>query len=505
MKFKLIVSSIFFIAVFFSAEAQTSKKPNVIVVLADDVGVGDISHYRRLHKGNVILETPNIDKLATEGMYFTQAHAPAALCTTSRYSIMTGNNNYRSPNPWGVWSGYAQSSISKEQVTLGRAMKAANYNTAFIGKWHLGTSFSTKNDADKVFVASRNKTSLNVDITKIKDFGPKQSGFDYSVTLPSGIQNEPYSIYENDKWLPLKSTSEIALIDAVYMKSIGAVLDKKMGLGDSNWEPKKIGPILANKAVKYIAENSKKDKPFFMYYCSQAVHTPHMAAEELNGVKIAGTTPSNHMDMIKELDVQVGMLVEELKKQGVYENTLIIFTSDNGGLHVDGDTWNAHHEPSDIYRGAKNDPYEGGHRVPFIAVWPKQVKKNQISNTPLLGSDILATIAAVGDFNIPKGEALDSYNLLPILENKEKKHQRNHLMVQGGSGKEVIIIEDGWKLIIQVDKRDKTNKTRTPIALFDLNTNEREDERYNFINNSKYKKKVQALFNSYNATRDGNI
>lgn len=485
-----------------NSQNKENSRPNVIVVLADDIGVGDISHYRRLHKGKVILETPNIDNLASQGMYFTKAHAPAALCATSRYSIMTGNNNYRSPLPWGVWSGYAQSVISKKQPTLGRVMKNANYNTAFIGKWHLGTSFAKKSDPNEIFAATRNKTSLNIDITKIKNFGPQQSGFDYSVTLPSGIQNEPYAIYENDNWLPLKKTSEIALIDRVYMESIGAVLDKKMGLGDSNWQPSEIGPILAKKAVKYIANNSNKEKPFFMYYCSQAVHTPHLAAEELDGVKIAGTTPSRHIDMIKELDVQLGMLVKELKKQGVYDNTLIIFTSDNGGLHTDGNSWNARHYPNDIYRGCKNDPYEGGHRVPFIASWPKEIKAGQDNNTLILGTDILSTIAAVANSKLTENEALDSYNLLPLFTNKEKKHSRNHIMIQGGSQREVMIIEKDWKLIIQIDKKDKTNKKRTPIALFNLKTNDTEDERFNFVDNKKYRKKVAYLLNKYNETRD---
>jgi arylsulfatase A-like enzyme len=289
------------------------------------------------------------------------------------------------------------------------------------------------------------------------------------------------------------------------MESIGAILDKKEGLGDSNWMPSKIGPILANKAVNYISKNANKEKPFFMYYCSQAVHTPHMAAGELNGVKVAGTTPSRHLDMIKELDIQVGMMVEELKKQGIYENTLIVFTSDNGGLHVDGDAWNARHEPSSIYRGCKNDPYEGGHRVPFIAVWPNEIKANQVSKTPVLGMDILSTIAAAAQYKIPKNEVLDSYNLLPILKNKEKKHTRNHLMIQGGSQREVIIIEKEWKLIIQIDKKDKTNKKRTPIALFNLKTNDTEDERFNFIYNKKYSKKVKELLEKYSKTRDSGV
>lgn len=491
---------------FLGTVVQAQKKPNVIVILADDLGVGDISSYRRLHTNQIILETPNIDKLSAEGVQFTNAHAPAALCATSRYSIMTGLNCYRSPLPWGVWSAYSKSVIDANQLTLPRLMKQANYATAFFGKWHMGTSFAEKGKPNSVYESSKNEIDTNVDISKIIDGGPTQIGFDYSVTLPAGIQSVPYAIYENDAWLPLKSTSKIQLIDEAFMSAIGIELEKKPGYGDSNWSPKEIGPLLVSKAVSYIAENAKKKEPFFMYYCSQAVHTPHTPIDELNGVKIAGTTPSKHMDMIKELDVQVGMLINELKKQGVNENTVIIFTSDNGGLHVDGETWNAHHEPSDIYRGAKNDPYEGGHRVPFIVSWPSKIKGNQQQNIPVLGLDIMATIASIsGQKHYEKQKMLDSYNLLPVVLNEKDASNRPFLMVQGGSQKEVMIIEDNWKLIIQVDKKDKTDMTRTPVALFDLATNPTEDEQLNLIHEINHKNKVLNLLNTYNKARDGKL
>nr|WP_320120364.1 arylsulfatase [uncultured Marinifilum sp.] len=491
------------LSIFVSNNSFADKKPNVIVILADDLGVGDVSNYRRMHTNQIILETPNIDRLATSGIKFTNAHAPAALCATSRYGIMTGNSCYRSSLPWGVWGGYTKSVIRPDQLTLGRLMKQANYNTAFFGKWHLGTTFNRKDNPNKEYVPNKKKKIEDeVDITRIVASGPNQNGFDYSFNLPSGIQNVPYAAYENDKWHPLTKESTIAVIDKEYMASLDLELDKKEGLGDSNWEPRKIGPLLVNKAVDYISKNANKKEPFFMYYCSQAVHTPHSAAKELNGVKIAGTTPSRHMDMIKELDVQVGMIVEALKEQGIYENTVLVFTSDNGGLHVDGDTWNSHHEPSDIYRGCKNDPYEGGHRVPFIVSWPDEIKANQNSNQPILGLDIMATLAAITKQKISEEVAQDSYNLLPVLKNKKGAKTHPYLMVQAGSHKEVIIIDKGWKLIIQVDKKDKTNKTRTPIALFDLNKNEKEDERYNLVNDKKHQKKLKYLFNKYNDTRD---
>ncbi|BAX81124.1 sulfatase family protein [Labilibaculum antarcticum] len=493
----------FLLSIFAWSNSFADKRPNVIVILADDLGVGDVSNYRRMHTNQIILETPNIDKLANSGMKFTNAHAPAALCATSRYAIMTGNSCYRSTLPWGVWGGYSKSVIKPDQLTLGRLMKQADYQTAFLGKWHLGTTFNRKDNPNVEYVPNKKKKIEDeVDITRIVASGPNQNGFDYSFNLPSGIQNVPYAAYENDKWFPLTKESKIAIIDQEYMASLDLELDKKEGLGDSNWEPRKIGPLLVNKAVDYIKGHANKKEPFFMYYCSQAVHTPHSAAKELNGVKIAGTTPSRHMDMIKELDVQVGMIVDELKEQGIYENTVLIFTSDNGGLHVDGDTWNSHHEPSDIYRGCKNDPYEGGHRVPFIVTWPKEIKAKQSTEQPILGLDIMATLAAITDQNISADVAMDSYNLLPVLQNTKGAKTHPFLMVQGGSHKEVIIIDEGWKLIIQMDKKDKTDKIRTPIALFDLNNNEKEDERYNLINDKKYQDKIEYLFKKYNDTRD---
>jgi arylsulfatase A-like enzyme len=503
MKFRTSLLLAVFLGITISASSQKEKKPNIIVVLADDVGVGDISKYRRMHNPKIILETPNIDRLAESGMMFTNAHAPASLCATSRYSIMTGNYNFRSPLPWGVWGGYSKGVFTPETLTLGRLMKKANYETAFIGKWHLGTTFKEKNNSNKTFVSPRGKKiNLNVDISKIASDGPAQNGFDYSFTLPSGIQNVPYAAYENDQWFPLHENSLIGLIDKSYAARMGFTFGKKEGLGDSMWNPSQIGPLIANKAVSYIKDKAHKDKPFFMYYCSQAVHSPHFAPEELDGIKIKGTTPSKHLDMVKELDVQIKMMVDELKRQGIYENTVFIFTSDNGGLHVDGATWDARHEPSDIYRGCKNDPYEGGSRVPFIVSWPGKFKGQAKANQPVLGTDILATIASVSGTNLKKNQALDSYDLLPVLKNSKKAKTRPFVIIQGGSGKEGMIVKDGWKLIIQFDKKDKTDKTRIPVALFDLKNNIWEHEEFNQIHNSKYRNKIKSLLKLYSETRD---
>tara|TARA_R110002126_G_scaffold291731_2_gene456134 strand:- start:769 stop:2241 length:1473 start_codon:yes stop_codon:yes gene_type:complete len=479
------------------AATFAQEKPNVIVVLADDIGVGDISYYREIHSNNIVIETPALDKLAEEGMIFTDAHSPAALCAPSRYAMMTGNNCYRSYAPWGVWGAYQPSPIKSDQLTLGKLMKNAGYNTAFFGKWGFGMDFARKDDSNKVYRSARKELEMDVDITKVIDKGPVQNGFDYSFMYPAGIQAEPYAVYENGVMMPLNEKSEIVMITQKNMSKINVKLDKKEGLGDSYWNPYNSGALLVNKAVDFIETASEKE-PFFMYYCSQAVHLPHTPSKKLNGIKIAGTTPSSHLDMVKELDVQMEMMIDALKKKGIYENTLIIFTSDNGGL-LKPNTIKSGHKSNDIYRGGKNQPYEGGHRVPFIASWPGKIKPKSVSNIPVLGLDILGTLAEVTNQKIEDGQAMDSANLLPILFGKNNDAVHPFLINQSGTGKEVMIVKNGWKLIIAVDKKDKTGKTRTPKALFNLNDNIQENEHQNLIRNPKYTSKVKSLFTAYNS------
>ena len=486
------------------SQEPSPSLPNVIVVLADDIGLGDISHYRSQHSDNIILNTPNIDMLAESGMVFTNAHSPAALCAPARYGMMTGNSCYRSPFPWGVWGAYEKSPIATDQLTLGKLMKQAGYQTAFLGKWHLGGDFYRKDDPQTIYRGPRNKPELEVDISRYAGGGPVQNGFDYSLTFPAGIQNVPYAVFENGAWMPLEADSEIGYISKENMGKIDVKLDKSEGLGDLNWDPHNMGPLLVNKAIDYIKSHSIKKEPFFMYYCSQAVHLPHTPPEELNGVKIAGTSPSKHIDMIKELDVQMGMLVDALKEQGVYENTLFIFTSDNGGL-LRRETLQSGHKPSDIYRGGKNQVYEGGHRVPFIVCWPEVISSGQTSEEPVLGLDVMSTLAAITDQTIPENQAMDSWNLLPLFKNDKNFTGHEYLMVQAGTTKEVMIIEEGWKLIIQVEKSDKSNKIRNATALFNLEKNPSELEEQNLINAEEYQARISEMFEKYNRVRDSGM
>ncbi|RKR14985.1 arylsulfatase A-like enzyme [Maribacter vaceletii] len=483
--------------------ANAQEQPNVVVILADDIGVGDISHYRKINSDKIIVETPTIDKLSESGMIFTNAHSPAALCAPSRYAIMTGNHCYRSDFPWGVWGAYQESPIKPNQLTLGKLMKNAGYQTAFFGKWHLGGNYFRKGDTTQIYRGLRNKPETEVDIRKIVSGGPQSNGFDYSVTLAAGIQASPYAVYENGNMMPLQNDSRIDYISQKDMDKIGVKLDKLEGLGDSNWDPHLIGGVLANKAISYIEKREEK-KPFFMYYSTQAVHLPHTPSKELNGKKVAGTTPSNHLDLVKELDIQIEMLVQSLKKKKLYDNTLIIITSDNGGLHTPN-TLKANHNSSSIYRGHKNLCYEGGHRVPFIASWPNKIKPNSKSDVPIIGLDVMATLAEITNQELDSENALDSSSLLPIFLGESNLRPHPFLMLQSGTAQEGIIIDGDFKLIITIDKKDKTYTTRKPYALFNLKKDPTEKEKNNLINNPNYKKTVNLLFKKYNTTRDSKI
>lgn len=304
--------------------------------------------------------------------------------------------------------------------------------------------------------------------------------------------------------IPLNKKSKIVQITQKNMDKIGFKLDKMEGLGDSYWNPFNASELLINKAVNFIKKSSESTKPFFMYYCSQAVHKPHTPSKKLNNTKIAGTTPSNHLDMVKELDVQMEMLVNALKAKGIFENTLIIFTSDNGGLLI-SETIKSGHKSNDIYRGGKNQAYEGGHRVPFIAHWPSKIKSNSVSNKPILGLDILATLANLTNQELPDNQAQDSSNLLPIILDEKDIEPHPFLINQSGTGREIMITENGWKLIFKIQKEDSFLENQKLIALFNLNENPSEIEQYNLINEPKYKVKAAELLSIYNKIRVSEI
>ncbi len=499
MKFKFHLPLLLLVFFPFFSSAQVPL-PNVVVVLADDVGPGDLSGYRRMLGEKVIVETPNLDKLMRTGTSFTDAHSPNALCAPSRYAIMTGNNTYHSYAPWGVWGAYQKSPIKETDMTLGRLMRQAGYQTAFLGKWHLGGDYYKKGSKEIYRNGDRSKPELEVDISQIVGKGPLERGFDYSFVYPAGIQAVPYAVYENDAWLPLYPGSEITEVTQKKVNRFGFKLDKLQGLGDSNWNAFDMGALLANKAVQYI-KGAAKNQPLFMYYCSQAVHLPHTPPIVLGGKEIRGTTPTSHIDMVKELDVQVGMILKALDEKEVLAETLFIFTSDNGGL-LRKESIEAGHNSPGIYRGGKNQAFEGGHRVPFIASWPGRIPADVVAPNLISGTDIMATLADITNQSLAPHQGMDSYNILATLLGQPGAPSRDYLMIQGGTDRKVIFRDGAWKLIMQSDQEGEKFK---PVSLFNLSNNAEENSGGDLIGQKKYAARVKDMLNRYTTIRKGKL
>ena len=469
-------------------------KPNVVVILADDLGLGDVGRHHLERTGNAPLAaTPAIDALWNEGMWFTDAHSPAALCAPSRYSVMTGNYNFRSYKPGGVWGTFDISALSESDTTLGTVAQAGGYTTGFVGKWHMGGDFYKTGTSIITRQIDDASTPEQVDMSVWVGKGPQNLGFNYDFTVACGVQGPTYLAHENGLWYPWDTGSTL-----IYYDNPDFISDKGPGIGDSNWNSRELNMLLADKAVNFITNSAAGEAPFMLYYCSPAVHLPHTPPSSIDGDPIAGTTPSDHLDMNRVLDLEVKKIVDALKTAGVYENTLIIFTSDNGGLN-DTEAEALGHRSSGGFRGTKNSRFEGGHRVPFIAVWPSVIPANTTIDAMVNGSDILATIAEVMGSSFPADQAKDSHSLFPIFLGDTDHEPRTEMMQQGGSSPEIMFRDGPWKLIIQssVGHNALVKANTNAVALFNLDDNPNETESSNFINDPAYASRVTAMYNRY--------
>lgn len=472
---------------------RANERPNIVVIMADDLGLGDVSfHVRTIRKEKPLVETPTLDALATQSLWFTDGHSATALCAPTRYAVMSGNNNYRSYLPWGVWSTFGESAFKKGQATLGTVVRDAGYRTGFIGKWHLGGDF--RSPGSDMFYRGKKDGDLTgkVDMTRMISGGPKDCGFDYDFTTPCGIQGPAYLLYENQVWSPLKADSRIVFLNEKNAIDPKSISDKGPGMGDSNWDTREIGKLLSGKAADFIEDAAAGEAPFFLYYCSPMVHLPHCPPDDFDGKKIRGETPTRHLDMILDLDMQVKRIVDAVKATGEWDNTLIVVTSDNGGLS-DGAAGKHGHHSNGGWNGNKNSPLEGGHRVPFYAFWLGHIKPG-ITNELAVNQDLVATLAALVETEIPEGQAMDSLNLLPLLTGQAGFQPRDYLLMQAGSKHEVMFRKDGWKLILQSDHKLTNFESK---ALFNLNDNPTERPDGNKVNDPAYAQRVEQMRKEY--------
>ena len=406
---------------------DSNQKLNVIYINVDDLGYGDLGVY-----GATKVKTPNIDKLASQGIRFTDAHTVSAVCTPSRYAVITGEYPVRNNNLSSAIFDRDSLIIDTNKLTIADVFKQRGYATACIGKWHLG--FGNKRP---------------VDWNKELKPGPLELGFDYYYGVPVLNSHPPFVYVENYKVVGL--TEDDPLIYGKEAKTQPYpekwnMWDQKIGGADKAHElyiDNKVGTTLKDKALDYIKENSKK--PFFLYFATTNIHHPFTPDKRFLGTSDAG----RYGDFIHELDWIVGKIMQTLDEEGLTENTLLILTSDNGGMLNQGgqDAYAMDHKINGELLGFKFDAWEGGHRIPFIARWPGHIKPQTVSDALISNVDILATFAAIVNTKIPKGQAVDSQNLLSVLKNSKDKTGRSELLIAPNNLNNLALRQGKWMYI----------------------------------------------------------
>jgi arylsulfatase A len=404
-------------------EIVSAEKPNIIVIYADDLGYGDVGCY-----GATKVQTPNIDQLAKEGRRFTDAHSASAVCTPSRYALVTGRYPFRKglSKPVFLRTGLV---LDADRTTVADVLKDGGYSTACIGKWHLGFGDKTPN--------------WNGELKP----GPLEVGFDYYFGVPVVNSHPPFVYVENHNVVGLIQNDPF-----VYnQKAETQVFQEKMGItqiggakaAHALYEDQMVGTKLTEKSVEWIKKH--KDNPFFLYLATTNIHHPFTPHPRFDGTSQCG----RYGDYIHELDWIVGEVTKAVDENGLSENTLIIFTSDNGGMINQGgqDAIKQGHHMNGELLGFKFDAWEGGHRVPFIARWKNKIPADTVSDQLISSIDFLATFAALTGRELKSDEGPDSYNILEAFISDPKQPIRDQLVLAANKPTHVAIRKNEWMLI----------------------------------------------------------
>ncbi len=439
--------------------AKDNKKieghpPNIIYLMADDMGYGDTGCYNPHSK----IPTPNMDRLATEGIRFTDAHSPSAVCTPTRYGVLTGRYCWRSSLKRQVLYSYEPSLIEKDRLTVASMLKATGYNTAAIGKWHLGLGYAAKPGEWVDFgrplpwPSAGRLLEEKIDFTQPLKGGPVDLGFDYFYgTSGCATAQPPYAFIENDRFVDIPS---------VYHDD--PVFTSRPGMMAPGWDHKDVDSVFCQKAVEYIKAQESSDTPFFLYLNPSSPHEPcveSVVPEFARGKSGAGPRG----DLVWLVDWMVGEVMDALDATGLAENTLFIVTSDNGALPGDRvrmengeQKYNLYdHKSCGDWRGYKSHIWDGGHREPLIVRWPGVVQPGAVTDELTCLTDLMATCAAIVGYDLPKNTAgapeagEDSYNILPALTGETMKGSIREALVHHACFGVFAIRQGPWKLILE--------------------------------------------------------
>ncbi len=446
-----------------------AERPNIVLIYADDIGYGDFGSY-----GATAVKTPNIDRLAREGLRFTDAHSAAAVCTPSRYAMLTGEYAWRQKGT-GILPGDAPLIIQPGRTTLASMLRDAGYRTAVVGKWHLGLGTEHPN--------------WNAEIKP----GPLELGFDYCYIIPATGDRTPCVYVENHR---VANYDPADPIEVNYQHEVGneptgrehpELLKMKLSLGHdctivngisrigymtggkkARWIDEDMADTITRQAIDFI--HREKDHPFFLYFATHDIHVPRVPHPRFRGA----TSMGPRGDAIAEFDSSVGQVLATLNELKLTDNTLVILTSDNGPVLDDGYADGAveklgDHKPAGPLRGGKSSAFEGGTREPFIVRWPSHVPAGQTSDALVGQIDLLASLSALTGQKLPNHAGPDSVNVLPALLG-ESPNGRESLVEQGGT---LAIRQGKWKLIESMDpgaakSSGRKNKKPAPAMLFNL-------------------------------------
>lgn len=454
-----------------SAQRANPAKPNIVFIMADDLGYGDVQAFNP--KSNI--DTPNLNRVAQQGMMFTDAHSGSAVCTPTRYGVLTGRYAWRSRLKSGVLNGYSPHLIDPERDTVASLLKQQGYHTACIGKWHLGMDFP------------KGKAPAKVDYNGVIKHGPNANGFDHFYGISASLDFPPYVYMEDNRFTEQATQQFKATPFPGYSRS-----------GDLGPTFKHIEALdhLTGKATEYLTARSKDEQPFFLYFPLTSPHKPVLPAPRFKGKSSLG----HYGDFVMHTDWVIGEVQRTLADTGLSDNTLLIVTSDNGSYMYrldapecpsdltsksskpEDDTdhvtrpeiqgfQSKHHTSNGPLRGTKADIWEGGHRIPFMAQWPGKIKPGSRCSQPICLVDLMATVTDMLGLSLPNDAGEDSFSLVPLFQGREDTWQRSSVVHHSANGT-FALRKDKWKLIAGSGSggrgTPRSKPWSTPYQLYDM-------------------------------------
>ena len=442
-------------------DAGALRRPNIVIVLVDDLGIGDPGCYNAESK----IRTPSIDRIAREGMRFTDVHSSSSVCSPTRYAILTGRYAWRSRLKSGVLEGYSRALIESGRPTIASLLKEQGYTTAGIGKWHLG--FQT-------FDPARGEREQPVNYSRPLRPGPLTVGFDEFFGIPASLDMPPYVFVENDHPTEMPTAKVATSGDA--KRARGPFW--RPGAMAPSFRHTDVLPRLTERAVAFLDRQAKSQekKPFFLYLALSGPHTPYLPSAKFLGKSGAG----DYGDFVETVDASVGDVLSALDRNGLAQNTFLVFASDNGARWTPEEISQFGHRSNLDNRGQKSDVYDGGHRIPFIVRWPGHVRPGTTSDELGCLVDLMATCASVAGVPLPHAAAEDSFDLRPALLEERGRPIRDAVVHHSGSG--MFAIRSGeWKLVVGLGSGGFTQPVRirphageTDVQLYNLKTDRQE-------------------------------